>query len=249
MPLVSIITPVYNAERFIEKSILSVLNQTYEDWEMLVIDDCSTDNSLAVVKKYSLVDSRIRLINMPKNSGVAAARNTGVNVAKGRFIAFLDSDDTWMPSKLSDQVRYMLDNKYYFTYTSYQVIDDKDRIINNRRIETKLGYRDLLKTCSIGCLTVMYDTSYFGKRLMPLRRREDLGLWLDLLKEVDYAFGIDEVLAQYRVSSNSMSTKKVLAAKHQWKLYREYQDLGFFKSIYYFIHYAINGYIKHKIPY
>jgi glycosyltransferase involved in cell wall biosynthesis len=213
---------------------------------MLIIDDCSTDNSLEIAAEYSQADSRIKLIKMPRNSGVAATRNTGINAATGRFIAFLDSDDMWNPGKLNDQVNYMLDNNYYFTYTSYQVIDEEDRIINTRCIETKLCYTDLLKTCSIGCLTVMYDASYFGKRYMPLRRREDLGLWLELLKEVDYAFGIEDVLAQYRVSSNSMSKKKVLAAKHQWKLYREHEALGVFRSMYYFIHYAINGYIKHK---
>ena len=246
MPLVSVITPLYNAEKYIERCILSVLNQTFIDWEMLIVNDCSTDNSLDVVKLYSQADSRIKLINMPKNSGVAAARNAGINAAKGRFIAFLDSDDIWLPSKLSNQVRFMLDNGYYFTYTSYQVMDDEDRIINTWHIKPKVDYRDLLKTCSIGCLTVMYDTSYFGKCYMPLRRREDLGLWLDLLKEVDYAYGIDQVLAQYRISTNSMSTKKGLAAKHQWKLYREYEALGLFRSIYYFIHYSINGFMKYK---
>lgn len=246
---VSIITPSYNSCFFIEKTIQSVINQTYLDWELIIIDDCSPDNSVEVISKYVEQDERIKLIVLEKNSGAAVARNQGIEEANGRFIAFLDSDDSWHPEKLSKQVKFMLENDYAFTYTAYHKVDENGIYLSPVNIPLKTSYNELLKTCVIGCLTAMYDTKKLGKVYFPLiRKRQDFALWLKVLKVEAYAYGLNEDLANYTVRSDSISANKFKAAQYNWHLYRNIEKLSILKSLYYFSHYMIKGILRSKFP-
>ena len=247
--LVSIICPTHNSERFVSETIISVLKQTYAEWELIVVDDCSTDGTLDVVRSYSAQDSRIKLLRLEANLGAAVARNTGIDTANGHYIAFLDSDDIWEPVKLERQVAFMQSNSYVFTYAAYKKINDTGDVVGAVGVPTSVSYKQLLKTCSIGCLTAMYDVSYFGKVHMPLvRKRQDYGLWLKLLKMVAFAHGINEPLGRYRVHANSISANKAEAAKYTWRLYRDVESLNLCEASYYFAHYAIRGFLRSRFP-
>lgn len=247
--LVSIITPMYNSAEFISETIQSVQIQTLPDWEMLIVDDCSTDNSVKVVDSIADDEPRISLIQLDKNSGAAVARNRAIDASKGRYIAFLDSDDLWLPDKLEKQLAFMEEKECPFSYGAYEKIDEMGNIINHVGVPQKISYIELLKTNSIGCLTVVYDTKYFGKMMMPLiRRRQDFALWLQLLKQVSFAYGLRETLGQYRVRTNSISANKVNTATYTWHLYREIEKFPLLKASYYFMHYAIRGVIRTKLP-
>ncbi len=240
--LVSIITPLYNSEEFISETIDSVLNQSYENWEMIIVDDCSSDNCVNIVKEYCEKDARIKLFENKSNSGAAVSRNTAIEMAQGRFIAFLDSDDVWLCNKLEVQIAYMLKNELDFTFSSYNKISELGRIIGVHKVNKDVRYHDLLKTCSIGCLTAVYDTKRIGKVFMPLiRKRQDFALWLKILKLTDKAYAIEETLANYRINAGSISNSKRKVLKYQWKVYYEIEKLGFIKSIYYFVFYAFYG--------
>jgi len=245
--LVSIITPSYKSEKFISETIESVLSQTYQNWEMIIVDDCSPDNSNKIIEEYCEKDDRIKLIKLEKNSGPAVARNRAIEEAKGRYIAFLDADDLWKPEKLEKQLLYMNENNLAFAYSSYDLIDENNNNIGTFITKEIITYEDMLKTCSVGCLTAIYDTKKLGKVYMPnILKRQDYGLWLKILKKIDSTKGILEPLAIYRIRKDSVSSNKIKAAQYQWKIYREVEKLNFFQSIYYFIHYAYNGVIKYK---
>lgn len=246
--LVSIITANYNCEKFIDDTVTSVLNQTYQNWEMIIVDDESSDKSVEMIHKYVEKNSRIKLIQLKKNSGAAVARNRAIEAAKGRFIAFLDSDDLWTTDKLEKQISFMLNNNYDFTYTNYDLIDENSIRYGKTFIaKTESTYHDLLATCSIGCLTVIYDTKKLGKVYMPLiLKRQDYGLWLKILKQIEKAYCLNESLAIYRIRNNSISSNKFKAASYQWKIYREIEKLSILKSSYYFMYYAYNGFKKYK---
>lgn len=234
---------------FLEKTIESIKKQTYKNWELLIIDDCSIDKSKELIENYTLKDSRIKLIRLDKNSGAAVARNRGIEEASGRFIAFLDSDDSWHPEKLDKQVKFMLENDYAFTYTSYHKVNEYDEYLSKVNIPLKTSYNELLKTCVIGCLTAMYDTDKLGKVYFPLiRKRQDFALWLKILKLTPYAYGLNEDLANYTVRSDSISANKFKAAQYTWYLYRNIEKLNILKSMYYFSHYMIKGIIRSKFP-
>lgn len=248
--LVSIITPSYNSSNFIERTIKSLLSQSYQNWELIIIDDCSTDNSCDVIQKYADQDNRIQLIKLKKNSGAAVARNTGIEHASGRFIAFLDSDDTWHPEKLHKQINFMLEHDYAFSYTQYHQVNEKGETIGYLYFPEKTTYKNLLKTCVIGCLTAMYDTEKIGKVYFPLiRKRQDFALWLKILKMVPYAYCVPEDLASYTVRSNSISSNKFKAAQYNWHLYRNIERLSIFLSIYYFSNYIFRGIFRSKFKY
>lgn len=247
--VVSIITPSYNSSLFISKTIESVINQDYSSWELIIIDDCSSDDSIEIIGKYIEKDQRIKLISLENNSGAAVARNIGIQQAQGRFIAFLDSDDTWHPDKLKMQVDFMLKNDYAFTYTGYHKVNENGLFISNVSIPVATSYHELLKTCVIGCLTAMYDTDKLGKVEFPLiRKRQDFALWLKILKQVPYAYGLEQDLANYTVRSDSISANKFKAAQYNWYLYRHIEKLTLLNSIYYFSHYMIKGIIRSKFP-
>lgn len=247
MNLVSIITPSFNASKYIDLTLKSILSQTYSNWELIIVDDCSSDSTCEIVQQFIKQDSRIKLVKLEQNSGAAVARNTGIENAKGRFIAFLDSDDTWHPQKLEKQIEFMEKNNYAFTYTQYHQVNEFGEVIGTLNFPKKVNYRTLLKTCIIGCLTVIYDTSKIGKVYFPLiRKRQDFALWLKILKKVEFAYCLEEDLASYTVRSDSISANKWKAAQFNWKLYRDIEKLNIFSSIYYFSHYAIRGILRSK---
>ena len=219
MPIVSIITPAFNAEKYIARTIDSVLSQSFKDWEMIIIDDNSIDGTEQIVLSYQYRERRIKYIKLTENCGAVKARNFGIEHAKGRFISFLDSDDIWMPNKLDIQLDFMSKNKLSFSYTYYYANYDGIRIL--RKGPRKLNYSNLLRKCYIGCLTVMYDTQYLGKRYMPsFSKRHDWALWLQILKEIDAVHGIPIPLAEYTIRRNSLSAQKVGLIKYNWAVFR-----------------------------
>ncbi|HDR7367087.1 glycosyltransferase family 2 protein [Bacillus toyonensis] len=247
--MISIIIPTYNAERFILNTINSVKTQTYKNWEIIIIDDCSSDKTLQIVKEQQAIDKRIRIIKLKNNSGAAIARNTGINSSKGKYVAFLDSDDLWLPEKLEKQLAFMQENDIAFSFTSYQIINQDgtptDKFVH---VPEKINYNGLLKNTIIGCLTVMIDVEKLGKIQMPnIRTRQDTATWLKILKQGHYAYGLDEVLSKYRKVENSISSKKFKMAKMNWKLYREIEGLSIPRSAWCFVNYSLNGIIKHFV--
>ncbi|TYB33573.1 MAG: glycosyltransferase family 2 protein [Flexistipes sinusarabici] len=233
--LVSVITPSYNSAKFISQTIESVLAQTYENWEMIIVDDASPDNSNDIIENYCEKDSRIKLIKLERNSGPAVARNRAIEKAKGRYMAFLDADDLWKPEKLEKQLVFMYDNGCSFSYSFYETMNEEGkRLYKIIRPPVKLSYNDMLKSNYIGCLTVIYDTEKLGKMYMPLiKKRQDYGLWLNILKKIDYAFCAPEVLAIYRVRESSISINKFTLLKYNWKLFRKCEEFSVSKSLYY----------------
>jgi glycosyltransferase involved in cell wall biosynthesis len=249
MPIVTVITPSYNSSAFIGVTIESVLTQSFTDLEMIIVDDCSTDNSVEFIESYAKKDSRVKLIKLAENSGAAIARNTAIKAANGRYIAFLDSDDLWSENKLEYQLKYMQENDIAFSYAAYNKIDDNGNFIGRVGVPEKVSYSDLLKVCSIGCLTAMYDSKKLGKVYMPIiRKRQDLGLWLRILTDIPFAYSCPGTLAEYRVRGGSISANKKNAALYTWKLYRDVEKLNLFKASYYFSRYAINGVLRTKVP-
>ena len=233
--LVSIVTPSYNCEPFIAETIQSVINQTYTNWELLIVDDNSSDNSVAIIKEFLLIDTRIQLFQQDVNQGAAIARNIGIEKSKGEFIAFLDSDDLWMPKKLELQIAFMQKNDFNFTHTSYFFIDESSKVLPKTYVvKGKLSYKDMLYTNRIGCLSVVLNQSKMGKIFMPnMRKRQDYAHWLNILKVEDFVYGLDQPLAKYRIRKNSMSANKVEMLKWNFNLFYKNQKLSWFTSVYY----------------
>lgn len=247
-PLVSIITPVYNAERFLSDTIKSVQNQTYKNWEILLIDDCSKDNSAQIIKEFQKYDNRIKYIKLKKNSGASVSRNEGIRNAKGRFIAFVDSDDVWKPEKLEIQIKYMLKENLGFTFTSYRYMKENGELTNKiAKAPSKINYNGLLKNTIIGCSTVVIDREIVDYFEMPLvRRGQDTATWLQILRKEKYAYGIEQDLVNYRLVGESLSSNKIIALKRTWNTYRNVEKLGLLKSSYVFCFYVFNA-IKKRI--
>ena len=244
-PLVSVIMPAYNAEKYISQSIESVVNQNYQNWELLITDDRSNDNTQQIVEEYCAKDKRIKLFINKENGGAGAARNNSIEQAEGRFIAFLDADDQWLSEKLTKQVNFMLKNNYVFTFTAYQKIENyvMKGVVYPPLYTT---YKKLLGGNVIGCLTAIYDTESLGKQFMPLiRKRQDMGLWLKILKLTPKAYAISEPLALYRVDSG-MTQNKLKILVWQWKFYREEVQLNFYQAIRYFLVYLLKGFKKYR---
>ena len=244
-PLVSIIMPAYNGQKYIAQSIESVLAQTYTNFELLITDDRSTDQTIEIINRYMDQDARIDLAILPKNSGAGVARNNSIERAKGRYIAFLDSDDLWAVDKLEKQISFMIANNVALSFTGYQKFDD-DKLLGVVIPPTYTTYKKLLNGNVIGCLTAVYDSHLIGKQYMPsIRKRQDMGMWLNILKKVPKAYSLPQNLAKYRVSVG-MSSNKLEILKWQWRLYREVENLPIFASIKHFLLYALNGYVKYK---
>ncbi len=239
---ISIITPVYNCEKYIENTIENVLKQTYINWELILVDDCSTDNSLKIVEKYAKVDRRIKVFRLKENGGAAKARNKALEESTGRFISYLDSDDLWYKNKLEKQVIYMLEKSIGFSCTSYEVVDDSGSKLNKNIIMKKeLDYIGFLTNNLLQTVGIMVDLNYVDKQflIMPdLRRRQDAATWLQVLKNGNNCFGMKDVLAMYRRTENSLSSNKIKAVKGVWYLYRKVEKLSLQFSIYCFIRYA-----------
>ncbi|WP_124058607.1 glycosyltransferase family 2 protein [Vaginisenegalia massiliensis] len=245
--LVSIVTPVYNAERFISQTIKAVQAQTYPNWELILINDCSSDQSQVIIEQIQKADQRVQLINLEQNSGAAVARNTGLEAAKGQYIAFVDSDDVWQPTKLMDQLAYMQENGYAFTYTNFALMDEEGQILKPAvKLPAELNYSGLLKNTAIACSTVVIDRTLVGDFRMPLvRKGQDTATWLKIMRETGIvAHGLDKVLNHYRQVSGSISSNKWGALKRTWHTYRRLEKLPLLKAIYYFGHYVLQAILR-----
>lgn len=241
--LVSIITPVYNAAPFIEKTVRSVLDQTYTHIEHILVDDCSPDNSEELIGHLLAEDTRIKYIKLPENQGAAVARNTGLEHAKGQYIAFIDSDDAWKPEKLEKQLAFMQKNNYAFTYTNYEMVSEEGDVLNPRvPLPLRLDYHGLLKNTAIACSTVIIDRFVIGDFRMPLvRKGQDTATWLKILRNHDYAYAFDEVMGQYRQVKGSISSDRFGALKRTWNTYYNIEKLPLPKALYYFSFYVFNA--------
>jgi len=238
--------PSYNAARFIGESINSVLLQTYSNWELLIVDDCSKDNSVEVVRKFANIDKRVVLFSLEKNVGAAAARNVAIEHAQGQYIAFLDSDDVWDEYKLEKQLAFMKQYSYAFTFSNYYVMEENgEKTENIVKVPSSLSYHQYLRNTIIGCLTVIIDRQQTGDFKMPLiKSSHDMALWLLIMKRGFKAYGLKDVLAGYRLVSTSNTAKKWKAAKDVWKVYREIEGLSVLYAAYCFCGYAINAVLK-----
>lgn len=241
--LVSVITPMYNAADYLSETIDSVLCQTYRDWELILIDDCSEDNSLEIAHSYASSDPRVVVLQMKRNSGMAQAINYGCREAKGQFIAFLDSDDLWLSDKLEKQLNFMKDGGYAISCTSYvQINEEGTREGRLFKARTKVNYRRMLLDCPVGHSTVIYDVAKLGKQIVPdIRKRSDDALWLQILKTEPYIWGLRETLVKYRLHGKSLSSNKISLVKYHWKLYRKIEHMGILSSAF---HIAYWGFIK-----
>lgn len=247
-PLVSIITPSFNSSRFIEDTINSVLTQTYPHFELIIVDDCSKDNSWEMISAFSKKDERIKIYQLEKNSGAAVARNFGIQVSNGKYLAFLDSDDLWDQHKLEAQVKFMESSNYLFSFTNYKMIDEDGNSLNKTvACPNVIDYKSLLKNTTIGCLTVMLNIEQLGKPTMPNLQPEDTALWLKILRNDNKAYCLQEVLASYRIVGNSASSNKYKVAKKMWIVYRKSENINRFKASWYFVNYAWNAVKKHYL--
>ena len=245
LPEVSIITPLYNASENMDETIESVLAQTFQDWEMLLIDNMSKDDSLSKARSWAEKDARIRVLECTHKQGAAVTRNTGIEAATGRYIAFLDSDDIWLPKKLEAQIPFMKDCDVVFSWTSYAVFGGKKEFVRETAIRSS-SWDLLTKKAVIGCLTGVYDTKAFGKVYMEdIPQREDFVLFYQLLKTAEdkgwKCRGVYEVLARYRQQSVSLSSNKSKAAGHQWRAYRDTLSLSLPVALWCFGWYAWRG--------
>ncbi len=248
MPKVSVITPAYNAALFLSEAVESVRSQSFTDWEMIIVDDCSTDSTFRLATSLSEKDSRIKILQNEKNSGVAAARNKALDMASGEYIAFLDSDDLWLPEKLQKQIDFMEKGQYVLTYTDYQKFDSNTGEILPKiiRAPAKMTARRIYGDTSIGCLTVMVNRRKSGAFRMPLiDHTEDNITWQEILSRGYVGYRLDEVLSLYREGNVSLTSGKQKAAKQQWNTYRCYYKFSVFKSALYFLQYAFHAIKKH----
>lgn len=240
-PLVSIIMPVYNSSKNLNRAIDSVIKQTYQNWELLITDDCSTDNSVEIAKLAAEKDHRIKVFSLNKNSGAAVARNNSISKAGGDFIAFLDSDDLWIPEKLQIQINFMIENKYPFTCAGYNVLSGS-KIISTYIPPEKYTYKEMLFNNCVGTLTAVYNCKELGKIYMPeIRKRQDYALWLKIMrtKSIDlHSAGI--VLGSYRHVAGSISSNKVKLLKYQYIVFRKCENFSVFKSVFYVCANVIN---------
>ena len=236
--------PTYNSENYISESIKSVINQSHQNWELLITDDFSTDKTIKVIQDFQKQDDRIILFQLKINKGAGIARNNSISNAKGRFIAFLDSDDRWKPNKLKTQIAFMLFNKLSLTYSGYDVINEKESYIKTITAPESINYREILSNNYIGCLTAIYDTNSIGKKYMPdIRRRQDWVLWINILELIRETKGITDSLAIYVDRKDSISGNKLLMLKYNWTVYSNILGFNKVKSfllmINFIIHYAV----------
>ena len=246
--LVSIITPSYNSAKFIAETIQSVQNQTYPNWEMIIVDDGSSDETENVVLSIIQNDKRIQFHKLSQNSGPAVARNTGIEKASGDYMTFIDADDIWFPTFIENNIKTIQETGIPFVFSSYRRANEQlEFVYSDFIVPNKVSYSDILKSNSISCLTAFLDIKKLGKKYMPLiRKRQDMGLWLNYLKVIPFAYGIQETQAIYRIRENSLSRKKSDLIKYQWQFYREVEKLNVFQSIYYMLHWMYRGFMKYR---
>ncbi|WP_151720679.1 glycosyltransferase family 2 protein [Gemmobacter serpentinus] len=248
-PLVSVVIPVFNAGETLAATVASVQAQSLMDWEALLVDDGSRDDSAAIMARLAASDPRIRCLSTEGQQGAGPARNAGIAAARGRFIAFLDADDQWHPEKLKLQLAAMAETGIPFSCTAYLRVNaakDNRRVVG---VPARARRADLLKTNTVACSTAIYDRAHFGPRAMPdLRRRQDFALWLDLLRDTPVVLGLPLVLMTYREDAGSLSAPKGRAAADTWRMYRQIPGLGLPQAAWYFGHYALRGLLRHRLP-
>jgi glycosyltransferase involved in cell wall biosynthesis len=230
MMIISIITPCYNSSRFISRAIESVIVQACQSWEMIIIDDCSEDDSYKIALNYANKDERVKVYRMERNCGAAVCRNKAIGISRGDYLAFLDSDDIWMPEKLEKQLRFMQENNCDFSFAEYEYIDEDDNSLGIRaRVVKKLTYRRMLFYCFPGCLTVMYKQDINNKVYGPnISNMEDYGLFLEVIKRCSNARGYSQCLAKYRIRHNSLSRNKFKKIFPYFRLMMRYEHINFF---------------------
>jgi len=246
MPEVSIITPVFNSSKFLEETIASVLNQTFTDWEWMITDDKSTDNSVEIIQKIN--DSRIQLILSDKNGGAGHARNLSLKQANGRFITFLDADDFWEPNFLEEMISFMKKENSELAYSNYARCDaNLNPVIDDFKADKPVTFDNLLKTCRLSLLSSMYDSQKVGKEYFPEgSKREDHVMWLNLLKKIPVGKPLPKTMAKYRMHQSSISRKKSNIVKDQYLVYKDYMNFSTVKSLYYTANWALNGFMKYS---
>ena len=244
--LVSIIMPCYNASAFLKETLDSVLAQTYQNFELLITDDCSTDDSVAVIRSFG--DPRIKLFHNEKNSGAAETRNRSIRHASGKWIAFLDSDDLWEKDKLEKHLNFMVEKGVALSMTYYRIMNAEGEIVKEYCPSKEFYvYKDVLKQCPLSCSTVIFDAEKLGKVEMPqAEKREDLAYWLLLMRGGEKAWCYPELLTTYKVHANSVSSNKAKMIKYQWRVYRRNERIGLIPAAYYLANWAIRGFLKYK---
>ncbi|QOW10835.1 glycosyltransferase family 2 protein [Kaistella flava (ex Peng et al. 2021)] len=246
MPEVSIITPCYNSSKFLEKTIQSVLNQKLTDWEWLITDDCSSDDSIEIIKNIN--DPRIILTIAKKNGGAGHARNLSLEKATGKFITFLDADDYWEPDFLEEMVSFMKKEKAELVYSNYARCDENlNPKIADFEADKEVTFDNLLKTCRLSLLSSMYDSERVGKEFFPAgSKREDHVMWLNLLKKIPVGKPLPKTMAKYRMHASSISRKKTNIMKDQYLVYKDHMNFSTLKSWYYTANWALNGFMKYS---
>lgn len=244
---ISIIVPVYRAKRFLEETVSSVQCQTYQDWELLLVDDCSGDGSYELALELSKMDARIKAILQPQNMGAAKARNRGIDEAQGRYICFLDADDIWESTKLEQELSFLQAKKAGFVFTGYEFADEEakgtGKIVH---VPEMITYREALKNTTIFTSTVMIDRAVIADEAiyMPQIASEDTATWWQILKKYGKGYGLDKNLVRYRRSANTLSSNKLVAIKRIWKLYRQQEGLSVLYSAYCMCFWALRAVLR-----
>jgi len=249
--LISIIVPVYNAENFIEETMDCVAAQTYTNWELLLVEDCSSDNTVTLIRQYMerTGDPRIRLIMQPSNMGAASARNRGLKEANGRYVSYLDADDLWMPEKLEKELAFMEEKGAAFVFTGYEFADENGKGTGKVvHVPEKLSYKQALSNTTIFTTTVMFDLEKLPKEQleMPVMKSEDTALWFKVLRSGVTAYGLDENLVKYRRPGKSLSSNKLEALRRIWNLYRRAEGMNILSSAWHFCFWALRA-VKRRI--
>ncbi len=244
--LVSVIIPTYNSEKYIEDTLKSVINQTYINWEVILVDDCSKDSTVKIVKKFSENNNRFKLYINEFNQGAAYTRNLALRNSNGQYIAFLDADDVWYERKLEKQIQFMREKNVSFCFTPYEIIDENNFSIGkivDKNAPRIVSYKDMLaKKATMGCSTVIIDNSIINELEMPLiRTGQDYGLWLKILRDGVHAQRISDVLTKYRITPNSISRNKLKKAMRQWQIYRSFEHIKVVPSLWYFTNYTFRA--------
>lgn len=246
---VSVIIPVYNAEKYIDKTLESIFAQTYKNMEIVLVDDCSKDNSAQIIAKYKESHSEIIYYLQDTNMGAGAARNKALELATGQYVAFLDSDDLWLPEKTSRQIKLMKQKKSAFSYSAIKMIDEEGKTIKSKRnIKEVCDYKYLLHNTIIATSSVIIDRSILGDFSMPLRRGgQDYATWLMLLRSGTVAVGINEVLVHYRVGNNSLSSNKFKSIKQVWEIQTQDEHINKVSAAFHIVCFVINAAKKYLI--
>jgi teichuronic acid biosynthesis glycosyltransferase TuaG len=248
--LVSVIMPIFNAEKFLPKTLDSLLSQSYLEWELIAVDDCSKDSSAEILKEYSLKDPRIQFIQKESNSGSADTRNTAIRISKGRYIAFLDADDLWDSNFLSEMIGFMNYHNSAFSFSSYRIVDEEEIELTKPFTVSQKKYNrlDLLLYNRVGLLTAIYDTKAIGKMYFDVELkslRDDYALWLDIIQKIGYGHGNPKILASYRVRKNAMTSNKKKVVKAHFNMLKNHTGLNFFSALFFTTTHSLKGLQKY----